>query len=81
MIQFSLSLDRTQQRPVILLNNSLTALLDTGAYFPIWSDDDNHMFNITVPDKESVVRNLVIEDKDGKMHVLCNSVQEISSGN
>ena len=36
-------------------------------------DDGNHMFHVTIPDKESNVRNLVIEDRNGKLHVLCTS--------
>lgn len=39
MRQFTLNLDTTQQRPVVALNN-LTALLDTGAYIPVWTDDE-----------------------------------------
>lgn len=30
----------TQQRPVVALENNLTALLDTGAYLPVWTDDE-----------------------------------------
>lgn len=41
MRQFSLKLDVTQQRPVVLLENALTALLDTGAYIPIWTDEED----------------------------------------
>lgn len=41
MRQFSLKLDMTQQRPVVLLENALTALLDTGAYIPIWTDEED----------------------------------------
>lgn len=37
-------------------------------------DDENHKFNVTIPNKESCVRNLSMQDKDGKLHVLCNSV-------
>ncbi|MCM1092082.1 MAG: hypothetical protein NC092_09240 [Butyrivibrio sp.] len=37
-------------------------------------DDENHKFNVTIPDKESCIRNLKIHDKSGKLHVLCNSV-------
>ena len=37
MKQFTLRLDATQQRPVVLLKNLLTALLNTGAYIPIWT--------------------------------------------
>ena len=36
-------------------------------------DDKEHILNITIPDGESTVRNLVIEDKKGKLHVLCQS--------
>lgn len=148
MRTFILRLDKKQDRPVILLENSFTALLDTGAYFPIWTDDEdilvsdlnakfikknipisgfggttygnlyqvtiklgelifpnmnivanndlntsysmivsatmfrhlryeiddeNHVLTVTVPDKESNVRNLVIKDCNGKLHVLCSS--------
>ena len=41
MKQFTLRLDATQQRPVVLLKNTLTALLDTGAYIPVWTDDED----------------------------------------
>ena len=41
MKQFMLRLDATQQRPVVLLKNTLTALLDTGAYIPIWTDSED----------------------------------------
>lgn len=47
MRQICLNLDKTQQRPVIMLHN-LTALLDTGAYIPVWTDDEailKTMFN------------------------------------
>lgn len=36
-------------------------------------DDENHMFNVTIPNGQSNVRNLVIKDKNGKLHVLCTS--------
>lgn len=39
MKQFTLNLDITQQRPVVVLKN-LTALLDTGAYIPVWTNDE-----------------------------------------
>lgn len=151
MKQFTLTLDKNYQRPIIELKewNNFEALLDTGALFPIWTgsekalkkvggeslnkrvefggfggkahgilyrlkcitigdlifpempiiacsdledvpfqlilsatmfcnllyevDDKNHRLNITVPDDESVVRNLVIEDKNDRLHVLCNT--------
>lgn len=151
MQQMTLDLDFEQQRPVVVLDDGLTGLLDTGAYLPVWVDDediltdlmgaeliqkdveftgfggvargnlyratfkvgnliypnmtiianseldvpfnmvlsasmfqhliyevddDNHKFNVTIPDKESNVRNLVIEDRDGKLFVLCNSATD-----
>ena len=39
-------------------------------------DTDNHAMNITIPDTQSKVRNLVLERKDGRMIVLCNNVNE-----
>lgn len=44
-------------------------------------DDKNHRLNITVPDDESNVRNLCIVDRDGIMHVLCNSIWETGHRN
>ena len=36
-------------------------------------DDKNHRMNIMVPDEESMVRSLRIEDSGGQIHILCNS--------
>ena len=147
MKQFTLKLDKNRQRPVVLLSNGLTALLDTGAYIPVWTDVEdilvsdmgaelikenvplsgfggstygnlykvsidiggifypnmhiianndinasfnlilsatmfdgliyqidtvNHVLNIDVPDHESNIRNLRIENKHGKQLVLCS---------
>ena len=147
MKQFMLRLDATQQRPVVLLKNTLTALLDTGAYIPIWTDDEdilvsaldgklikrnvpftgfggtaygnlyqitleigdlifpnmhivanselntsynlilsatmfdgliyeidtkNHRLNVSVPDEETLIRNLRVVDSNGSCHILCN---------
>ena len=41
MKQYTLKLDNTRQRPVVILNNGLTALFDTGAYIPVWTDDED----------------------------------------
>lgn len=41
MKQYTMSLDENHQRPVVMLNNGLTALLDTRAYIPIWTDDED----------------------------------------
>lgn len=40
MKQFTLRLDARQQRPVVALKNGLSALFDTGAYFPVWTDSE-----------------------------------------
>lgn len=67
MKQYTLQLDNTRQRPVIILNNGLTALLDTGAYIPVWTDDEDIL--------TSELRNLKIINKDGKIFVLCNAAE------
>ena len=36
-------------------------------------DDYNHRFNVTIPDTQSTVRNLVIRDEKGNLHVSCTS--------
>ncbi len=41
MRQFTMKLDKKSQRPVVVLKNGLTALLDTGAYIPVWTDDED----------------------------------------
>ncbi len=41
-------------------------------------DDENHMLNVMVPDTQSCVRNMIIKDKDGHLHVLCVSGNEES---
>ncbi len=150
MLQMTMDLDYKQQRPVIFLGDELTALLDTGAFVPVWVDnesllvekfgakfvkgnvpllgfggvtygnmyqvtfqvgaltfpnlhiivndelnnpfnlimsatmfqgliyeidDKNHKLNVTVPDGESAVRNMRIEDSGGRLHVLCSSAK------
>ena len=39
-------------------------------------DNRNHKLNVTIPDDESRIRNLVIKEDNGKVHVLCSSVWE-----
>lgn len=39
-------------------------------------DDENHVLNITVPDKQSCVRNLTIWKENGHLQVLCASGDE-----
>lgn len=40
MQQMTIDLDDKQQRPVAILENGLTALVDTGAYIPVWVDEE-----------------------------------------
>lgn len=151
MKQITLRLDKRQQRPVVLLKDTLSALLDTGAYLPVWVDDEailaedlgaalikknipftgfggtaqgnlyqvtievgdlifpnmhiianndmhvpfnmilsatmfqnliyeiddkNHKLNISIPDEESIIRNLKIKESNGKLHIMCQSASE-----
>lgn len=50
----------------------LSATMFRGLIYEI--DDKNHRLNITVPDKESTVRNLRIEDSEGRVHILSHSL-------
>ena len=36
-------------------------------------DNKNHCLNITVPDDESISRNLTIKEENGRLHVFCTS--------
>lgn len=36
-------------------------------------DDKNKKFNVIIPNSESIVQRLVIEDSNGRLHVLCIS--------
>ena len=47
----------------------LSATIFSGLIYEI--DDCNHQFNVTIPDHESRVRKLTIEDNNGNIHVLC----------
>lgn len=49
----------------------LSATMFCGLIYEI--DDKNHKLNITVPDGESIVRNLRIEDSAGRLHILAGS--------
>lgn len=148
MRQVTLRLAADVERPVVIVGGNMTALLDTGAYIPVWTDEEsilteklgavlqkkgisftgyggtavgnlyqvtlkvgaltypnmsiianqdldtpfnlilsatmfrgliyevddvNHFFNISIPDNESMVRNLRIVEENGRIHVLCNS--------
>ena len=39
-------------------------------------DDCNHKFHVTIPETESRIRKLTIEDKNGRLHVLCVSGED-----
>ena len=69
MKQFTLKLKKETQRPTVLLEGfyHFEAMVDTGSVFPVWVE------NVTIPDTESEVRNLVISDKEGRLHIACNS--------
>lgn len=47
----------------------LSATMFDGLIYEI--DAHNKKLNVTIPDRESYVRRLVIEDRNGKLHVLC----------
>ncbi len=53
-------------------NLILSATMFRGLIYEV--DDVNHFFNISIPDNESMVRNLRIVEENGRIHVLCNSV-------
>lgn len=46
MKQFTIRLDKNQQRPVVILKYALTALVDTGAFIPVWTDDEEILVNV-----------------------------------
>lgn len=41
MKQFTLKLEENYQCPIVVLENGLTVLLDTGACLPVWTDDES----------------------------------------
>ena len=47
----------------------MSATMFSGLIYEI--DNGSHRLNVTVPDKESNVRNLTVEDRNGRLHVLC----------
>ena len=87
MKQFSLRLNKANQRPIAILRewHKFSAMVDTGALYPVWVEDtkilDNlkaerisDRINITIPDEESTVRNVRIYREDGMLRILCSSV-------
>ena len=65
MKQMTLQLDSRQQRPVVRLKNGLRALLDTGAYIPVWTDDED----ILVENLGATMFQNLIYEVDDKNHV------------
>lgn len=47
----------------------LSATMFNGLVYEI--DDWHHRFNVTIPDHESHVRKLIIEDRNGNLHIFC----------
>ena len=47
----------------------LSATMFSGLIYEV--DDCNHKFNVTIPDHESHVRKLTVEDRNGNLHILC----------
>ena len=47
----------------------LSATMFNGLIYEV--DDCNHRLNVSIPDHESHIRKLIIEDKNGSLHVFC----------
>lgn len=74
MKQYTMRLDLNHQRPVVMMGNGLTALLDTGAYIPIWTDDEKILVSrLGAKLVQKNVRNMKVVDRDGRLHVFCSS--------
>ena len=52
----------------------LSATMFRGLIYEV--DDYNYKLNVTVPEGQSLVRNLVIWDEKGRLHVMCTSGEE-----
>ncbi len=52
----------------------LSATMFSGLIYEV--DDCNHTLNVTIPDHESHVRKLTIEDRNGNLHILCLSEKQ-----
>ena len=53
----------------------LSATMFSGLIYEV--DDCSHKFTVTIPEKESYERILKVEDRDGRLHVLCASGEEV----
>lgn len=49
----------------------LSATMFRGLIYEV--DDCNYRLNVSIPEKESEIRNLKIENRNGKLHVLCTN--------
>lgn len=63
MKQFTMKLESKHQRPVAVLKNGLTALVDTGAYIPVWTEDEDIL--VSLLGAELVRKNVQISDFGG----------------
>lgn len=61
--------------PEMTCHMILPATMFSGLIYEI--DDYNHRLNVTIPAGESTVRNMRIVDSNGRLHILCNSNDEI----
>ena len=50
----------------------LSATMFSGLIYEI--DDKKHKLNVTIPNDESMVRNLAIKDSKGKLHIMYESI-------
>ena len=90
MKKFTLDLYKNIQRPVIYLADwhKFDAMLDTGALFPVWVDEEKALIKLDAECiKEKVtfggfegeaIGNLTIWDENGHLQVLCSSGDEIN---
>ena len=46
MRQITLNLDGSYRRPVAVLQNGLRAMLDTGAFIPVWTDNEETLVKV-----------------------------------
>lgn len=53
----------------------LSATMFSGLIYEI--DDCHHQMNVTIPDKESTIRRMTIEDRNGRLHVLCTGADSM----
>lgn len=78
MRQFTLPLKKNTQRPVVVLKEfyDLEVMLDTGALFPVWVEDEELLKELG---GEVVAENVEFAGfggkANGRLHVACNSAE------